>query len=292
MYLPDIELHGPRTLDEASELLARYSPDVRALAGGTDLLVDLKAGRVKARHVVSLNRIEEMRGLRKEGAFFLVGALTTPNELAASPIVQARFPAVLDALRELAAPQVRNMATVGGNITSAIPSADLPPILIGLHADVILRSRAGRRCVPLDSFFLGPRRSIMQPGEILTVIRLPEPPEGFGAAYARFALRQANACAVAGVAASLTLDRKGIVSAARVVLGAVGPTPLLVDSAAGSLIGRSPTEDAMEAAANAAMEAASPISDIRGSADYRRDIVGVLTRRALASAHRRASGTN
>lgn len=292
MYLPDIELHGPRTLDEASELLARYSPDVRALAGGTDLLVDLKAGRVKARHVVSLNRIEEMRGLRKEGAFFLVGALTTPNELAASPIVQARFPAVLDALRQLAAPQVRNMATVGGNITSAIPSADLPPILISLHADVVLRSRAGRRCVPLDSFFLGPRRSIMQPDEILTVIRLPEPPEGFGAAYARFALRQANACAVAGVAASLTLDREGIVSAARVVLGAVGPTPLLVDSAVGSLIGRSATEDAMEAAANAAMEAASPISDIRGSADYRRDIVGVLTRRALASAHRRASGTN
>ena len=121
MYLPDIELHEARPLDEASEFLTRFSPDVRALAGGTDLLVDLKAGRVKVRHVVSLNRLDELRGLREDAAYFQIGALTTPNELAASLIVRERFPALLDALRELAAPQVRNMATVGGNLTSAIP---------------------------------------------------------------------------------------------------------------------------------------------------------------------------
>jgi carbon-monoxide dehydrogenase medium subunit len=290
VYVPDIELHEARTLDEATDFLTRFSPDVRALAGGTDLLVDLKAGRVKVRHVVSLSRLSELRGLREDEAYFQIGALTTPNELAASPIVRERFPALLDALRDLAAPQVRNMATVGGNLTSAIPSADLPPILISLRATIILRSRSGERCVSLDSFFLGPRRTIMQAGEILTAIRLPYPSGCFGAAYARFSLRQANSCALAGVAASLQLDRDGTVAAARVVLGAVAPTPVLVKPAAANLVGRLVNEDFMEAAASAAMEAASPISDIRGSADYRRDIVGVLTRRALALAHSRAHG--
>ena len=290
MYLPDIELHEAQSLAEATDLLARFSPDVRALAGGTDLLVDLKTGRLQVRHIVSLNRLGELRGLHEDATCFRIGALTTPNELAASEIVRERFPALLDALRDLAAPQVRNMATVGGNLTSAVPSADLPPILISLRAELLLRSQSGERCVPLDSFFIGPRRTIMQAGEILTAIRLPYPSGRFGAAYARYSLRQANACALAGVAASLLLDRGGTVVAARVVLGAVAPTPMIVEPAGASLVGRVMDENGMDDAAGAAMEAASPISDIRGSADYRRDIVGVLTRRALALAHSRAQG--
>ncbi|GMU33129.1 MAG: xanthine dehydrogenase family protein subunit M [Planctomycetia bacterium] len=290
MYLPDFELHEARTITEAADYLARFSPDVRVLAGGTDLLVDLKVGRVKVRHVVSLTRLSELRGLREDGPSFQIGALTTPNELATSPIVRERFPALLDVLRDLAAPQIRNMATVGGNLASGVPSADLPPILISLHAAITLQMGTRERCVPLDSFFLGPRRTVMQAGEILTAIRLPYPPGSSGSAYARFAMRQANACAIAGVAASLQLGRDGAVAAARIVLGAVAPTPQLIEPAAASLVGRMVNEDSMEVAATAAMEAASPISDIRGSADYRREIVGVLTRRALALAHRRAQG--
>ena len=290
MYLPDIELHEARTIDEASDYLGRYAPDVRALAGGTDLLVDLKAGRVKVGHVVSLNRLPELRGLADNGSAFRIGALTTPNELAASPVVRQRFPALLDALRDLAAPQVRNMATVGGNLTSAVPSADLPPIMISLHASVVLRCRSGERSVPLDSFFLGPRRTIMRSDEILTAVLIPPPPKCFGAAYARFALRQANACAVAGVAASVQLDSDGVVVAARIVLGAVASTPLPVECASACLIGRVLDEDSMETAATETMAASKPISDIRASASYRRELVGVLTRRAIESARRRAEG--
>jgi len=292
VHLPDIELHQARSLDEAANLLGRFAPDARALAGGTDLLVDLKAGRVKVRHVVSLTRLRELRGLRDDGSHFQIGALTTPNDLATSPIVCERFPAVLDAVRDLAAPQIRNMATVGGNLTSGIPSADLPPILISLSASVVLRSREGQRDVPLDSFFLGPRKTAIQPGEILTAIRLPYPAGRFGAAYARFALRRANACAVTGVAASLELNRDDSVAAAKIVLAAVAPTPLVVARAAASLIGHWVNESSADAAARAAMEAASPISDIRGSAEFRREIVGVLTRRALALARHRSEGTS
>jgi carbon-monoxide dehydrogenase medium subunit len=290
VYLPDFEFHEPRTADDASDLLIRHSPDARPLAGGTDLLVDLKARRVHVGHLVSLNRLDELRGLSEEGASFRIGALTTPNELADSPVVRTRFPALLDAVRDLAAPQIRNMATVAGNLASAVPSADLPPILISLHASVELRSRGNTRRLPLEAFFLGPRRTALAPGEILAAVLVPFPPKRFGAAYARFALREANACAVAGVAAGLLLDDGGTVQAARIVLGAVSPTPLLVPAAASRLVGRPLDDTALDEAAAEAFDAASPISDIRGSAAYRREIVGVLARRAVRLAGRRATG--
>lgn len=289
MYLPDIELHEPDSLAQAAELLARHAPHARALAGGTDLLVDLKTGRSQVAHVVSLNRLADLRGVREQPSHLRIGALTTPGELLRAPVIRTRFPAFRDALADMAAPQVRNMATVGGNIASAVPSADLPPILICYRAAVVLHAQTGERSVPLAEFFLGPRRTVMQPGEILTAIHVPFPPRRFGAAYARFALRAANACAVAGVAAAVELEPNGVVRTACLVLGAVAPRPQPVESAAAALAGRVPTPDDIDQAARAAMKAAEPISDLRGSAEYRREVVGVLARRALTDALRRAS---
>ena len=288
MYIPDIELHEAATLEEAAAAMQRYAPDARLLAGGTDLLVDLKTGRLRVGHVVSINRIDALRGISMEAASLRIGALTSITELDRSPLVRERFSPILDATGKMAAPQVRNVATVGGNIASAVPCADLPPILTTMYASVTLWSAAGRRNVPLEAFFVGPRTTVCRDDEVMTAVLIPKPAPGFGAAYARFGLRDGNTIAVAAVAASLTLDRSNTVEDARIVLGAVAPIPKLVEPAAAHLIGREPDRDAFGAAAALALAAAEPISDVRGSADFRRELIGVLTRRALATAFERA----
>jgi len=287
VYLPDIELHEAATLEEAAALMARYAPNARMLAGGTDLLVDLKTKRVSADHIVSINRIDDLRGVTTTDAGLRIGALTTITQLDRSPIVRQRFAPILDATGKMAAPQIRNMATVGGNIACAVPCADLPPVLTVMNASVVLWSAGGQREVPLEEIFVGPRQTIIHNDEVLTAILVPEPPPGSGAAYARFQLRDGNTIAVAAVAAGLRLD-DDIVRDARVALGAVAPTPKLVAAAAAALIGKTPDEAVFAQAADAAMKAAKPISDVRGSAQYRREVVGVLTRRALAAARHRA----
>lgn len=290
MLLTDIEVHEAATLEQASRWMADYGQDARLLAGGTDLLVDLKTDRFNVNHVVSLRRIGGLRGVAATGSGLRIGALTTANELAAAALVQQRFSAILDATRDMAAPQIRNIATVGGNIACAVPSADLPPILIVMNASVILWSASGEREVPLDRFFTGPRLTVRRAEEILTEIRVPNPPQDFGAAYSRFGLREANSCALVGVAASLLLAADGTVRDAIVCLGAVAPTPILVSPARHLLRGKKAEGEVLQEAAEAAMEVGKPISDIRGSADYRRDLIGVLTRRALVSARQRALG--
>lgn len=288
MHLPDIELHEAATLQEAAAVKRRYAPDARLLAGGTDLLVDLKAGRVTAGHLVSVNRIDALRGVSETDGSLCIGALTTITQLHSSPIVGQRFSPILDATGKMAAPQIRNVATVGGNIACAVPCADLPPILTAIHASVALWSPKGERSVPLEAFFMDARQTVLRDDEVLTGVLVPKPRPGFGAAYARFALRDGNAIAVAAVAAGLTLGRDNTVRNACIVLGAVAPIPKVVEAAQTLLVGEHADEEVFNAAAVAAMEAAEPISDVRGSADFRREVVGVMTRRALATACRRA----
>lgn len=288
MDLPDIEYHAAATLEDASRLMQRHAPHARFLAGGTDLLVDLRVGRISLGHVISLTRIDALRGLSVTNRGLRIGALSTINKLAHSPIVRERWAPLLDAAGQMAAPQIRNVATVGGNLASAVPCADLPPILMVLEATVTLWSPGGERTVPVDAFFLGPRQTVMHDDELLTAVEVPPLPAGFGAAYARLGLRDGNAIAVAGVAAALQLDAHDAVQRARIALGAVAPIPKRVRAAEAALIGDSADENAFEQAAQAALQAAEPLSDIRGSAEYRRRMVGVLTRRALAMAHRRA----
>jgi carbon-monoxide dehydrogenase medium subunit len=288
VYIPEVELHQATTLEEAASSVARHGPDARFLAGGTDLLVDLKSGRFAARHLVSLQRIETLRGIARTADGLRIGALTTITELERSAAVREDQAPIVDAASRLAARQIRNRATAGGNISAGVPCADLPPILTAMRATVTLWSPDGERVLPLESFHTGPRETVRRHDEVLTAIDVPRREPGFGAAYERFAQRDGNAIAVAAVAASLLLADDGTVRATRVVLGAVAPVPKMADGAARVLQGRQPDEDAVRAAARAARDAAEPISDVRGSADFRRRLVEVLTVRALGRARERA----
>jgi carbon-monoxide dehydrogenase medium subunit len=290
MHIPEVELHQAATLDEVATLMARHGSDARLLAGGTDLLVDLKTGRASTRHLVSLNRVDALRGIGETETGLRIGALTTITELEESARIRERAAPMLDAAGQIAARQIRNMATAGGNVACGVPCADLPPILIAMGATVSLWSSREEREVSLDAFYAGPRQTVRRDDEVLTAIRIPDSPPGFGAAYARFAPREGNAIAVAAVAASLLLGADGTVREGRVVLNAVAPTPRRVAEAETALAGRPPGEEAFRAAAAAAREAAEPITDVRGSADYRRELVEVLAGRALRCALDRAKG--
>jgi carbon-monoxide dehydrogenase medium subunit len=288
MSLQALELHEATSLDEAATLLDRYGPGARVLAGGTDLLVDLKTGRDAVDHVVSIRRIAALRGVSATADGLTIGAMTTLAELDAAPVVAERYPVIRDATSRMAAPQIRNAATVGGNIAGGVPCADLPPVLMVLDASVTLWSAGAERSVPLAEFLVGPRETILQPGEVLTAVRVPAPSPGSGSAYARFALRDGNAIAVAAVAAGLWLDADATVRRALIALGAVAPTPRLAEDAAARLEGRRWDHD-LDDVAEAAMAAAEPITDVRGTADFRRRLVGTLTRRAIEAAGGRAT---
>lgn len=288
MHLPDVELHRCETLDDASAVMVRHAGQARILAGGTDVLVDLKTGRVTARHLVSINRITSLRGVSLVPEGLRIGALTTIMQLHRAPLVRGEFSPILDATAELAAPPIRNLATVGGNIASGVPCADMPPILIAMHASAMIWSPNGPRRVSLDRFFIGPRQTALGGDEVLEGVIVPTPPAGAGSAYARFGLREGNAVAVASVAVGIRLDPSGVIGDARIVLGAVAPVPMRAESAERVLRGRPPDASAFADAARAAVQVASPISDVRGSADFRREIVGVLARRALGTALARA----
>jgi CO/xanthine dehydrogenase FAD-binding subunit len=292
VHVPAVEYHEADSLEAAAELLGRYAPDARLLAGGTDVLVDLKTARAGAGagHLISIGGIPGLRGVTEAEAGLVIGALTTLSELDRAPVVAERYPVLKDATSRMAAPQIRNAATVGGNLAGAVPCADLPPVLLVCDAAVVLWSPRGERTVSITDLLVGPRRTSLEPDEVLQRVLVPAPAPGFGAAYARFALRDGNAIAVAAVGASLRLDEAGVVTEARVSLGAVAPTPRLIAPPARPLVGRRPSEDAIADAAAVAMQAAQPISDVRGSAEYRRTLVGVLAGRAIDGARRRARG--
>lgn len=288
MYLPSTTFHQTNTLAKASELLQRFGSTARLLAGGTDLLVDLKAKRVSIEHIISINRIKELKGITLRDNALRIGALTTITELDEAPLARERFPAIIDATQSMAVQQVRNLATVGGNLASAVPCADLPPIFIALNAKVALWSPKGERLLPLEQFFLGPRRTARNEDEILSAVEIPAPSPGFGAAYVRFGMREGNAIAVAAVGASLQVGEDGTIQEARLVLGAVSPIPKIATKASQLLLGSSPTDAIFEKAAKEASTEADPISDVRGTAAFRRELIGVLATRALTKALQRA----
>jgi len=288
MRIADFEYHTPDTLSEACALLARYARKACVLAGGTDLLVDLKSEMVAYEHIVSLKKVSELKKIsfdRKSG--LSIGALATHNDLAADRIILRNYPELSEAALTLASPQVRNKGTVGGNICSAVPSADMPPLLIAMNASVRLVGPRGGRTVLLKDFFTGPRKTVRRNGEILTHILVPPKPAGAGACYLKFALRDATALAVVGVAAAVLL-KKGVCTGARIVLGAVAPTPLAAGKASAGLIGRKIDDTVADEAGRTARNECTPISDVRGSAEYRRSLVEILTKRAVIKAAERA----
>jgi carbon-monoxide dehydrogenase medium subunit len=260
---------------------------VRPLAGGTDLLVDLKEGLTQAKNLISLQGVNDLRGIEVAENRIRIGALTTPREIASHPLILEHLPALSDAAGSMASPQIRSLATIGGNIASAVPSADLPPSLMAAEATVKLVCSDSPREIPLCDFFTGPRVTVCGAGEILTAVFITFPSGASGVAYEKFVSREANALAVASVAASLTLE-DSMISKAAIVLGAVAPTPLLASRASGLLCGKPPSDDVLVQASKQAAAESNPISDVRGSLWFRNELIPVLTRRALARALERA----
>jgi carbon-monoxide dehydrogenase medium subunit len=286
MSLYDVKLHFPLTLPEAFELLEELE-DARVLAGGTDLLVDIKQGLVEAKHLIALQNIEALRTIDIQDGQVRLGAMVTPQKISTHPLVAEHFPVLGEAARSMASTQIRSMATIGGNIASAVPSADLPPSLMALGASVKLECSQGSRDVSLADFFTGPRDTVCGGGEILTAVVVPFPPPDSGTSYQKLTLREVNALAVASAASSLTLSKE-VISSARIILGAVAPTPLLAAEASDLLVGKMPSDDSFQQAAARAQEESRPISDIRGSIWFRKELVRVLVYRSLSSASDRA----
>jgi carbon-monoxide dehydrogenase medium subunit len=283
MYLPDFDYYLPSTLEEACLVLSRLGGVARVLAGGTDLIPQMKNEAVAPKALVSLKRIKGLKEIEYAlGKGMVIGAAATQNDLATSLALGERYPSVTEAAASMANNQVRNRGTVGGNIVSAVPSADLPPILIALDASVTLLGPRGSRTMSLENFFTGPRSSLISYDEILIDIVIPEQPTT-GSAYFKFGLRNSGALAVVGAAASVVAD--GLhVERVRIVLGAVAPTPIRARQAEQLIAGNSVTETLLEEAGRAAAWECRPISDIRGSEEYRRDMVRVFTKRALRKA--------
>lgn len=287
MEIADFVFHRPATLAEAAEIGRAHGKNARFLAGGTDLLPDLKQHRDATQHIVSLDALPGLKEIRLDGGTLCIGGLAILSDVAESALVRRHFPALAEAIEMMAALQIRNRGTLGGNFCAGVPSADTPPICIAGGAEVRIAGQGGARSVPAARFFLGPRRTVLSPGEILVEIRIPQQPVHSGASYQRFALRLATALAVAGVAARVDLDGDRIRDA-RVVLGATAPVPMLARSCGELLRGEKPSQEIFaRAAAEAAIEA-QPITDLRGSAEFRRELVGVLAARALGEAASRA----
>jgi len=279
MILSEIKFHSPQTLAEAFILLGELS-EVRIVAGGTDLFVDIKQGLMEARNIISLHKIEGLKEIEKKDKNLRIGAMVTAQEIISNSLINQYIPALADAARSMASLQVRSMATIGGNILSAVPSADLPPPLIAAEATVELQCSESSREVSLSKFFQGPRETICKVGELLTFVSVPFPPPNTGISFQKFALREANALAVASVASRLTI-KDGKIDRAAIVLGAVAPTPVEALKASEFLSGKESSQSLFENAALMAKEEAKPISDIRGSIWYRKELIQILTVRAL-----------
>jgi aerobic carbon-monoxide dehydrogenase medium subunit len=284
MYLPDFDYYAPESLTEATGLLVQLGPSARVLAGGTDILVKMKNGVLAPSALVSLKNLRGLRQIRWDADRGLViGALATHNEIRDSAVVQEHFLSLSEAAHKLANNQIRNRGTIGGNLVNAIPSADLPPILIALGAHVTLVGPDSSRTVPLESFFTGVSCCVLEPeGEILTEVVIPAQ-DTTGSTYLKFGLRRSGALAVVGVAAAVTMDGD-VVRDARICLGAVYTVPVRAIQAEQVLIGETWTDGLLEQAGRTAVGCCLPISDIRGSAEYRRDLVRIYTRRALKRA--------
>lgn len=278
------EFFSPITLAEASRILADHNGQGRALAGGTDLLIRMKRKQWTPRAVVSLNRVAGLNEIALNGDLKL-GARVTLNQLIRSQIIRAHFPVLAQTARNMAGVQVRTLATIGGNLCNASPSADMAPPLMALNARVVLVGVEGERVVPLDEFFVGPGKSVLQPGEILREILVPRPNDFTRASYHKLEHRQAMDIAMVGVGVSVQIEHRTSnienCSDVRIVLGAVAPTPLRAKRAEEILRGNILNEENIAHAARVAAEEAKPIDDVRSSMWYRREMVEVLTRRQL-----------
>ncbi len=283
MYLPDFEYYAPDSVAGVCELLSQFGPRAKVLSGGTDLMTKMKNKLLAPEVLVSIKNLDELKRIEYvPGKGVVIGARATHNELVNSKVLNDKYLSVSEAAHQMAANQVRNAGTVGGNITNAVPSADLPPILIALNATVKLVGVKGERSLPLEELFTGPGKTVLGQDELITEIVIPDQ-EMTGSTYIKFGLRASGALAVVGVAVAVNVEND-VIKDARVALGAVAATPVRAKKTEKFLKGKKITDDLLAEAGVIASGECKPISDIRASAEYRTDLVRVFTKRALRKA--------
>ncbi len=281
--------HTPDTQQEVLTLLHEHGDEAKLMAGGTALVIMMKQRLVLPETLISLHRLRGLDDVREVNGALHLGALLTHRAAETSPLVHTRLPVLADTYRHVATMRIRNVATVGGALAHADPNQDPPVTLLALDAQVQLTSVAGSREVPLENFFTDYYETVLRPDELLTAIRVPIPAPHTGSAHIKFLPRTADDYATVGVAATVRLDpATGTCQDCRIALGSVGSTPLRAPQAEAVVRGQQLTPELLREAGAVAQQQTDPISDTRGSAEYKRAMAGVFVRRALEQAWQRA----
>jgi carbon-monoxide dehydrogenase medium subunit len=288
MIPPAFEYLRPNTLPEAIAFLQQYGDDAKILSGGQSLIPMMKFRLARPSHLVDINRISGLSYIKEEGGYLKIGGLVREAELEDSPLIRQKYPILFDTSRVIADPQVRNMATLAGNLAHGDPANDHPATMMALGAEIVAVGPQGERVIPVDGFFITLFTTVLQHDEIVTEIRIPTPPPRSGGAYLKLE-RKVGDFATAAVAAQVTVDPGGTCQKAGIALTNVGATPIKASKAEEFLQGKKLDDTSITQAAQLAAEAAQPSSDLRGPEEYKRALVKELTRRALARAYERAS---
>jgi len=280
---------APTTVEDAVRALAGASGIAKILSGGTDLLVQLRSGRAKPDLIVDIKKIPGISGVRERDGGFVIGAATPGAVIGEHEGLRGAWPGIVEAANLIGSTQIQGRATLAGNLCNASPAADSVPALIAARATCVVAGPNGRREVPVESIVTGPGRTSLGRDEFIGAFHLPKRPPRSADAYLRFIPRTEMDIAVVGVGVNVTLDAGGVCTDARVVLGAVAPTAILVVEAAAALVGRKLDETALDALDQAAQRACKPIDDKRGTIEYRTKVAGVMARRTATIAYERAS---
>lgn len=287
MIPPRFEYHAPRSVGEAIALLGQLGSEAKLLAGGHSLLPMMKLRFAEPAHLIDINRIPELRGIRQEGQTLVIGAMTTENELINSALLQAHAPLLPEAAQLIADPQVRNRGTIGGDIAHGDPGNDHPALSMALNASFVLEGPKGRRTVAADDFFLGTYLTLLEENEVLCEIHVPVFAAGTGSAYEKLK-RKTGDWATAGCAVVMR-QQGGVVSEVRIALTNVAPTALRAHDAEQAILGKELSVANLQAAADAATAICDPAEDLRGDIEYKTAMAGQMVKRALVKAFGRCA---
>jgi CO/xanthine dehydrogenase FAD-binding subunit len=287
--MPRLNFAAPTTIDEATKLLAGAAGLAKPLSGGTDLLVQLRSGRTRPELIVDTKRIPGLIGIREEGDRYVIGAATPGAVVGEHEGLIRDWPGIVEGLELIGSTQIQGRATLAGNLCNASPAADSVPALIAADATCVIAGPGGRREAPVEAIVTGPGRTSLEKGEFIVEFHIAKPKSHQSDAYLRFIPRTEMDIAVVGCGVNVTLDGSGTCIAAKVVLGAVAPTQVVVPAAAAALVGHRLDEATLKALDSAARAACKPIDDKRGTIDYRTKVAGVLARRTAAIAFERAA---
>lgn len=287
MIPASFEYFQPKTISEAIALLQQHADEAKILTGGQSLIPMMKLRLARPGYLIDINRLSGLSHIKEEGGYLKIGGLTREAELEASPVVRSKYPIILDTAHVIADPQVRNLATVGGNLAHGDPANDHPATMLALGAQVVATGPKGDRIIPIENFFLSLFSTALKQDEILTEIRIPIPPPRSGGAYFKLE-RKVGDFATAAVAAQVTLDDQGVCQKAGIGLTNVGPTPVKARKAEDFLRGKKLDAANIAQAAQLASDESAPSADLRGPVEYKKGMIKELAKRALSRARERA----